>query len=194
MGQQKTAVERLQQIAQAVRGFGQININHLGCVRADTGAPLAVFADGASAVPGVQITNSETWTVRWNNHATPTGIATTIALPQDLDWKYNIDFHAIVSKSGATLADASTLTVVAYVNAVGALHDADADMGGATNAIVGNAAAKTTSEVIRTLATANLVAPPAFLALSFGPTAGLLGTDDLMLHAAWLEYTRKLAA
>jgi len=194
MGVHKDAVAAVNGLSDAFRGFGQINIPLSACVLASTGAPLAVFSDGASATPGTQITNSKTWGVRWNNHATPTAIACNVALPQDLDPLYDVQFHALVSKTGATVGDATTVTVAAYLTVPTGLHDADTNFGGASNAVVGNATAKTVTEVIRTLALADLVAPPANLALTFGPTAATLGTDDFVMHSAWLEYTRRLAA
>lgn len=192
MGQMKQAVDALNALNDAVRGFGQVNIPIGSCVLASTGAPLVVFADGSA--DGLALINSESWGYTWNPGATPVGIATNVAMPQDYDPAFDITFHAIVSKTGATVGDASSLTIAAYMVGAGALHDSDANFGGATNAIVGNAATKTTTELIRTLATANLVAPPCTLALSVTPTPATIGTDDLHLHAMWLEYTRKLAA
>jgi hypothetical protein len=161
-------------------------------VLGSTGTPLAVFADGASATPGLQLTNRKAITIRWNNHATPTAVATSIPLPLDLDDTKAVVCHFLVSKTGATLADATTLTVAAYEQTVGALHDADTNFGGATGAVTGDATAKTVAELTRTLAAADISAAPSTLTLLFGPTAGTLGTDDFLLHGAWLEYSAKL--
>lgn len=196
MGALDRAVFQLDRIADSLTGVAEIEIAVHSCLLASTGAPLAVFADGASATPGVQITDSKAWGVRWNNHATPTGIARNVRLPTDIDTAYNLTVNFEVSKTGATLADATTFTVAAYLSKAGQLHDADADCGGVTNALTGNATAKTKATLSRTLATADLVAQlgtggPGTLALSFGPTAGLLGTDDLVLHTAWIEYRRR---
>lgn len=191
MGDMRDAVVAAQQLAQAIRGFGQINIPLGSCVLAATGAPLIVHVDGTD---GMDLVNSETLCYRWNNTATPPAIGCNVAMPQDFDPAYDITFHALVSKTGATVGDAASLTVTAFIVQAGALHDADADFGGDTNAVVGDATAKTTSELIRTLATANLISPPCFLALTFAPKAGKLGTDDFLAHAVWLEYTRKLAS
>jgi len=155
-----------------------------------TGAKLAVFANGASTTPGTQFTDSKTAAVRWNNDAAPGAIAVNVPYPSDLNDAAAVVFHALVSKVGATLGDATTLTVGAYEIVPGALHDADTDFGGATNAVVGNATSKTVTELTRSLALADVHAFPAGLCLTIKPTAGTLGTDDLVLHAAWLEYTR----
>lgn len=192
----KDVIFQLDRIADSLTGVAEIPIAVHSCLLASTGAPLAVFADGASATPGVQITDSKAWGVRWNNHATPTGIACNLHLPTDLDTAYDATLYFDVSKTGATVGDATTFTVAAYLSKAGQLHDADADLGGATGAIVGNLTAKTKSTISRALSSANLVAQlgtggPGTLALSFGPTAGLLGTDDLILHKAYLEYRRR---
>lgn len=157
-----------------------------------TGALLAVFAGGASTTPGTQLTDSKTAAVRWNNDAAPGAIAVNVPMPQDLDDTAVVTFHALVSKTGATLADATSLTVGAFEHIPGALHDADVDFGGATNAVTGDAAAKTVTELIRTFAAADIHGAPSSIAMTIKPTAGTLGTDDLVLHAAWLEYKAKL--
>lgn len=186
-------------IRDGFRGTAEIAINPQSCTLASTGAPLAVFADGASATPGVQVTDSETWGVRWNNHATPTAIATNVHIPRDFDPSYPATIYFDVSKTGATVGDATTITVGAYLTKEGQLHDADANFGGASGAVVGNLTAKTKSTLSRTFAASDLAAAlgttgPGTLAVSFGPTAGTLGTDDFVVHAAWIEYTRKAPA
>lgn len=168
---------------------GRRDISPSMCARVDTGAPLAVFADGASDVPGIQVTDSESETVRWNNHAAPKAISVNISFGDELDDADDVTFHAIVSKTGATLADATTLAIGAFFHPVGALHDADANAGGATGAVVGDLTAKTTTKLSRTIAAADVPAGPVGLFLSIGPTAGTLGTDDFLIHEMWVEYT-----
>lgn len=163
-----------------------------GAIDIATGALLAVFADGAVTTPGTQLANSKSAAVRWNNHATPGAIAVNVALPQNLDDTAVITFHALVSKSGATVGDALALTVGAFEIVPTALHDADADFGGDTSAVVGNATAKTVTEVILTLAAVDVHAAPEAMCFTIKPKAGTLGTDDAFLHAAWLEYKPKL--
>ncbi len=157
-----------------------------------TGAPMLVFANSSNALPGVQVANSKAPAVRWNNHAAPTAIAFCVDMPQDLDDTAVITYHALVSKSGATSGDALSLTVNAYEQTVGALHDADTDFGGTTSAVSGAATAKTVTEVILTLAAADVHAAPSAMSFFVAPTAGTLGTDDAFLHAHWLEYKRKV--
>lgn len=163
-----------------------------GAIDIATGAVLAVFAGGASTTPGTQFTDSKTSGIRWNNDAAPGAIAVNVAMPQDLDADAPVVFHALVSKTGATLADATKLTVGAFEHIPGALHDADADFGGDTTAVTGDAAAKTLTEVTLTFTAANIHAAPSSLCLTIKPKAGTLGTDDFILHSAWLEYQPKL--
>ena len=189
----------LQQLVSLMRAPRYLDIGVTSCLLASTGAQLGTFADGASATPGVQITDSETWGVRWNNHATPTAIAKNIMIPRNIDTSAIIRVYFDVSKTGATLADATTITVAAYITDAGDLHDGDSNCGGVTGAVVGDLTAKTKSLLYRDIAVADIAASlpsggPGTLALSFGPTAGLLGTDDFVIHAAWLEFTTKYVA
>lgn len=160
-----------------------------------TGAPLAVFANGASAVPGSALVDSKAMAVRWNNHATPAGILSSFRMPPDADTSHNMIFHARASKTGATSGDACTFDVAIWNQVDGLLHDADTDFGGTTSAMTGAATAKTIQNVTLTLALANLANPqtaPASCSFSITPTAGLLGTDDLCLLGVDIIYTRKL--
>lgn len=156
-----------------------------------TGAPLAIFADGASAVPGFENTASKAATVRWNNNATLNGIMTSFLVPPDMDITANATVTIHASKVGATGGDLPTFAVGAFNQVVGALYDADADFGGASSAMT-NAATKTIQSVTRTLALANLAAYPASVTLTLKPTDGTLGTDDLVLHQVIVSYTKKL--
>lgn len=163
----------------------------IGVIDLANGAVLAAFSNGASSVPGTAIIDSKSAGIRWNNHATPAAIAFTQPMPQDLDDTQVVTYHALVSKSGATVGDALSLDVAAFEVVPGALHDADSDMGGTTSAVTGNATAKTVTEVILTLTAANIHAAPEAISFQVKPTAGTLGTDDAFLHAHWLEYTPK---
>lgn len=150
------------------------------------GAPLAAFSNGASPTPGVELTDSEVCSVRWNNNATLTPIDMTVYLPAPQDPAAPAVLHLLCSKTGATLADATTFTVGAFRVAVGDLHDASSDAGGTTSAVVGNAAAKTIQEVTLTLTGANLPDTACLMTLTIQPTNGTLGTDDMCLHAAYI--------
>lgn len=170
--------------------FGSVGVD-LGSFVLAAGTPLAAFADGASATPGIALTDSEAKNIRWNNHATPAAIYASIPLPPDLDDESPAYLEALVSKTGATLGDATTLAIGAFFIAEGNLHDADANAGGTTPALVGNATAKTTDLLSVTLAAADIPSGALLLNVSIQPTAGTLGTDDLCLHMVRLRYRRK---
>jgi hypothetical protein len=168
----------------------KVEIPILSALVLATGVGVSAAAP-ATSVPGTAIADTKSATVKWLAHATPAAFAIDVPMPADLDDTQDVVFHAHVSKSGATLADATKLTVSAFEVVPGALHDADVDMGGDTGAVVGNAAAKTVTELTLVLDKANVNAYPETLAVQVKPKAGTLGTDNLYLHAAWLEYTRK---
>ena len=157
----------------------------------DTGAVIAVFSAGASTVPGWSAT-AEGGGIRWNNHANPDPVRTTIPYPPDLDATANVVVHFLAYKTGATSGDAVTWTCTAFENIDGALFDADADFGGVSSAMTGNASTKTVQEETLTLALANVTGSPGCITFSIQPTDGTLGTDDVTLLAVWLEYTRKI--
>ncbi len=184
------AIQELYQHIKSIQK--QVNIPLTAALEVATGAMMTVFADGASSVPGTQLTNSKACSVRWNNHATPAAIAITVPMPQDLDDTADVVFHALVSKVGATVGDATKLTVGAFEQTVAALHDADTDFGGDTDAVVGNATSKTVTELTLTLGLADIHATPSAITFTIKPKAGTLGTDDFCLHACWLEYKGKL--
>lgn len=154
------------------------------------GTPLAAYS--ADPTPGYAIADSEARCIKWGSHATPTEIWGSMPVPNDLLDTAAVTLHLLASKSGATLGDATTFTVTAFFHTVGAAHDADDDCGGVTDAMIGDATAKTVAE--RTLAIAHGDVPPAPAVMTFSlqPTDGLLGTDDIYVFRVWFEYTRKI--
>lgn len=155
------------------------------------GTPMAAFADNAASQPGITLNDSEAMGIRWNNAATQVAVWTRFMMPRDIDTSKTAKLVLHAAKSGATLADATTFTITAFNNATGALHDADADYGGATSAMTGDSAAKTVQEVTLTLAAADLGVAGDHVSLSFKPTNATLGTDDVTLYSIELQYTRK---
>lgn len=168
----------------------QINVP-LGTAILAAGTPMAAFADNASSNPGVTLANSKAVGIRWNNNASQTAVWFCVPMPQDLDDTAALVLHALVSKTGATTGDATTLTVTAFFQTVAALHDADTDCGGTSSAVTGNATAKTVTEITLSIAGSDVPASPSSLSFSIKPTDGTLGTDDFIVHALWFEYTRK---
>jgi len=157
----------------------------------DAGVALAAFANASDPLPGFCVT-AEGLGIRWNNHATPTAVGVKVMVPPDADVTANMTLHILAAKVGATDADDTKFTIVAYNNVVAALYDADADFGGDTDAMVGVSATKTVQHVTLTLALANLAAYPAAMELTLQPKDGTLGTDDVIMLASWIEYQRKL--
>lgn len=157
----------------------------------DAGVALAAFANADDPLPGFCVT-AKGLGIRWNNHGTPTPVGTKIIVPPDADVTANMTLNILAAKTGATPGDATKFTIVAYNNDVGELYDFDADFGGDTDAMTGDATAKTVQHVTLTLALANLTAYPAAMELTIQPKDGTLGTDDVIMLAAWITYKKKL--
>lgn len=162
----------------------------LGAFAEADGTALADFADGASPTPGWSA-GDESFGIRWNNHANPDPVSTSFTMPYDADLSANMTLNILAAKIGATVGDAVTWTVEAFNNVDGALYDADADFGGTSSAMTGDAATKTTQLETLTLALANLAAAPSQVVLTIQPTDGTLGTDDVILLGLSVAYTRK---
>lgn len=155
------------------------------------GTPMAAFANGTPSAPGITLDNSKAVGIRWNNNATQVAIwLPPLTLPLDLDPTAAATFVVMAAKSGATSGDATTFTITAFAQTVGALEDAGSDLGGVTTAMTGTATAKTIQRV--TLSLAVPPTPPAQLSVSIMPTGAVLGTDDVTVTGFWLEYKRKL--
>jgi hypothetical protein len=163
----------------------------LGAFTEQDGTALADFANADSPTPGWNA-GDESFGIRWNNHANPDPIATSIPIPPDLDPASDVVLHILAAKVGATVGDAVTWLVEAFNNADAALYDADADFGGTSSAMTGDVATKTCQEETLTLAAANVAGSPCVLNLTIQPTDGTLGTDDVIILGAWLEYTKKI--
>jgi len=155
------------------------------------GTVLADFSNGDSTTPGWNA-GDESFGIRWNNHANPDPITTSVPIPPDLDASADVVLHILAAKVGATVGDAVTWLVEAFNNADTALYDADTDFGGTSSAMTGDAATKTCQEETLTLASANVAGSPCVLTLTVQPTDGKLGTDDVIILGVWLEYTRKI--
>lgn len=169
-----------------------LHIPVLSAVEAD-GTALADFADGASNTPGYELAGGEGIGIRWNNAAAPDPIMYEVLIPSDLDSNEDLTVNVLASKTGATVGDAVTWAVGAFFISDGALYDADADAGGTSSAMTGDASAKTAQLETLTIASADVPSGPAVLALTIQPTDGTLGTDDVILHGLWIGYTPKSA-
>lgn len=182
------ALQEIYQDLESTKGVIPLNVTGGFLV---AGTPLAAFADAEGATPGIDVTNTKGTGARWNDHATPTAIwLPAVFVPADFDASHAPVLKVLAAKTGATIGDATTFLVVCQQQVVGALLDGSADLGGTTGAMTGNATSKTVQQVSLTLAVA--AASPSTLSMSIKPANGTLGTDDVTVFAAWIEYTRKL--
>lgn len=162
----------------------------LGSFTESDGTVLTKWASQPASTPGFHALASGLQTIRWNNAATPTGIAACSGLPARLIANDTPVVHILASKTGATLADAVTFAITATIADSANLNSAATNIGGTTTAMVGNAAANTIQHV--TLALTSIDAAlatfngPAALGLTITPTAGKQTTDDLLLHRVWV--------
>jgi hypothetical protein len=158
------------------------------------GDPLAKYAADNVGTVGFNLADSEALNLRWNNYPSNPGVTilTQVALPRDLDDAEDMILEFLCSKSGATVGDATQITCAVFLTAAAALHDADADAGGDTDAMVGNATAKTTQLLTRTIAAADVPAGAVSMTLKIFPKSGTIETDDFLLHAVRVRYTRKV--
>jgi hypothetical protein len=189
-------VEKIARELEAVATYAKGALNPVGVIDLTggfilaTGAPLAVFANGASAVPGTELNNSKAIGIRWNNNATFDQVLSGFVVPKDADVSLPFTVYMRVSKSANTTGDATTFGVAAYNQVTGALADADTNYGGTSAAILGNAAAKTLQVTSVALAAVDLPAVGSGITLLLGPTNGTCGTDDVTIHNVWVEYTK----
>ncbi len=159
-----------------------------------TGAPLAIFANGTTTVPGSAFEDSKCFGVRWNNDAAPAAITRAFQIPSDMDITANPVVHVRAAKIGATNDAGNTTTfAVGLFNQVdAATYGADTDFGGASSALTPNATTKTIQNMTRTITASDLAAYPASVTITLKPTAGTLDTDDLLLVDVYVVYKRKL--
>jgi hypothetical protein len=169
-------------------GKGTLQIP-MSCWQEQDGTALADFADGASATPGYSA-GDESFGIRWNNHANPDPISCSVTVPQDIDTSADVTMNILAAKVGATVGDAVTWTVEAFNNVDAALYDADADYGGTSSAMTGDAATKTCQLETLALAAADLPAAGSQMVITIQPTDGTLGTDDVILLGVSLVYQR----
>jgi len=164
-----------------------------GAQEAD-GTALAAFSAGTSIIPGLAATVAgENGGIRWNDHGTPDPIAMSFIWPSDVDTAVNATLKVLAAKTGATIGDATTFDAAVFNHPDAALYDADADYGGTSSAMTGDAVAKTCQEESLTLALANLPAAfPSVATITIQPTDGTLGTDDVILLGAWIEYSKTM--
>ncbi len=154
------------------------------------GDPLVKFNNGVA--DGFNLADSEALNLRFNNASTPSTMLCQVSLPPDLDDTAAAQLEFLCSKSGATSGDAATIDVVYQLLVDGDLHNADTPVTVTTDALVGNATARTTKRLTATVAAGDIQPGASTMTFSIHPTDGTLGTDDLMIHSVRLRYTRKV--
>lgn len=163
--------------ALAVSARGSLAVS-LKSLTLEDGTAIGKFADADSATPGFNQVGGKELVVRWNNHATPTAVALSLPIPLDLDASQDVEVHWLAAMSGAT--DSPDLLHECYFGA------GDDDCAGVDDEIAGGVAL---TEYTSTIAAADVAAAPSVLTLIFGPKAGELATDDLLVYGCWIEYT-----
>ncbi len=191
----ETEVEgALQELYQdAATANASFSVPLTGWLDAD-GDPLVKFVADNVGTVGYNLADSEALNLRWNNYPSNPG-ATAIcqfALPADLDDGAAVVIQFLCSKSGATAGDATKITYAAYLISEGDVHDADTVVTGDTDALVGNAVAKTTDVLTATIGASDVPVGAMSMTLKIFPKSGLIETDDFLVHAIRVKYTRKL--
>lgn len=148
-----------------------------------TGATMPAFSDGSA--DGLQLTDSKAVALRLNNSVFDKFMR-EVPVPPDCDVTADMVIHALVERVGTADADAA-LVFEAFNQVVGAAHDADADFGGNSSAVANDSVI---NEVTCTLALANLAGAPATISLTMAAHT-TLDSDDALVLAVWIEYTRK---
>ncbi len=158
------------------------------------GDPLVKFAADNVGTVGYTLADSEAMCLRWNNYPSNPGVIAKaqVGIPYDLDKGADIIVELLASKSGATVGDATAFVVGAYFLTAGDLHDADTLVTGDSTALVGNAAAKTTAKLTKTIGAADVPADAMSMTLLLNPKTGLIETDDVMVHCVRIRYTRSI--
>jgi hypothetical protein len=156
------------------------------------GTALAQWVDGAGATPGHDVAGSEYKCIRWNPNATPGTIALSFPLPPDLDSESDLNVYLLAAKEAAG-GDTPSFTVGAYFQTLGVAYDADADAGGESNDLTDTAKVMQLAVVVIDAADVPAVGitSPGMVTLTIAPTAGDLPTDDVLLGAVMLVYSRK---
>lgn len=156
------------------------------------GKELLLFVGATATLPGYSHLDSESGGIRWNNHANPGDIMGSFPMPPDMDTSKDMIIHYMVSKTGATSGDTVSMTSTIGWQVDGALSNADTPVVDVSDAVTGNDTAKTVTELIATVAAADIPSGSSIMNILIHVTDGTLGTDDAILHGVWIEYTRKL--
>lgn len=173
----------------SIKGIVELPLTSFG----DADGDVVKFANAGA--DGLTIADSKAVCLRFNNAGAPPKMIGGFTVPLDCDITAPINLKFLVSKTGATnnAGNTTTITVEAFNQVDGALHDVDVDYGGTTDAVVPGAAAKTLDVLTLVLAALNLPAVGSHVSLTIKPTDGTLDTDDFCIHRIYAEYTKLVA-
>ncbi len=149
----------------------------LGALTLEDGTALTKFVSEAAASCGFSQESNKEIVLRFNNHATPPKVGFSAPMPQEMDGAAAVEIHWLAAMSGAN--DTPVLEHECYFGA------GDTDCAGTDDEIDGGV---TLTEYSASIAHGDVPdTMPAVLTCLFGPKAGELGTDDLLIYAVWLE-------
>jgi len=175
----------VEDVLEAILTFGHIDIP-LSAFRAGDGETLTIQA---TTEPGFAILNSQELVITYPDDGAASDLMFGgIAFPQDLDETAGIEIHFLVEKSGNNNSD-TAVDLTAFVAGVGDSNNADIVD---TTVITLTDVATTVEELVFScnVDATNLLGPPASLSAILDYATA--GTDELSIHAAWIEYTKKL--
>lgn len=182
-----TEIDELQANAVAKK---ELDLDVVAFTKVD-GTALAKYSAANDGTCGIYGDGTKVLGVRWNNTAGSTDtIAKTFKVPRDLDTTAAPKVYIKCAKVGATLADATTFVVGLYAQTEGDAYDGGANLGGTTGAITGDATSKDVQLVSVTCSA--MPDNASGMTITINPTAAKLGTDDIIITHAWVEYTRKM--
>ena len=152
----------------------------LTAITQEDGAPLAKYSAGG-ATPGLAQLSDKEQVVAWDGNAAPEAVAVSIPLADPaIDETADLTVKLLAKMAGAT--DSPEVAMEAYFGA------GDDDCAGAAPEVTGTGLAVYSM----TIAAADVPAAPTALTLVMTPAAGDMTTDELHLHALWVETQRKL--
>jgi hypothetical protein len=184
-----TEIDELQANAVAKK---ELELDVVAFTKVD-GTSLAKYSAANDGTCGTYGDGTKVLGVRWNNTAGTTDtIAKTFKVPRDLDTTAAPKVYIKCAKVGATAGDATTFVVGLYAQTEGEAYDAGANLGGTTGAITGDATSKDVQLVSVTCSA--MPDNASGMTITINPTAAKLGTDDIIITHAWVEYTPKMLA
>lgn len=180
-------------LVDATSTLGEIVLMPKDFVLGANGAPPLVYAADNVGTVGLYCDGTKAFGLRWNNAGGGASdlVASSFKVPTDMDLTVAPTVYVKAAKVGNTLADAVTFSVGVYAQTEAALYDAGANLGATTGAMTGDAATKTV-QLVNTGAITALPSAASSCTVTIKPTPAVLTTDDVIVFAVIVKYTRKL--